>query len=59
MRHLVSQTVVYPDVRPGRIAHNADNLGTGPNQNKPTGAHAYALIPQGDPQPEIRRAHAS
>ena len=29
----------------GLIAHNADNLGTGPNEKRPTGPHAYAHIP--------------
>lgn len=29
----------------GLIAHNADNLGTDPNEKQPTGRNAYALIP--------------
>jgi len=29
----------------GLIAHNADNLGTDPMEKRPTGTHAYALIP--------------
>lgn len=29
----------------GLIAYNADNLGTDPNEKRPTGPHAYALIP--------------
>jgi Ser/Thr protein kinase RdoA (MazF antagonist) len=29
----------------GLIAYNAENLGTDPNEKRPTGPHAYALLP--------------
>ena len=46
----VAAPVVTDD---GLIAHNADNLGTDPNEKQPTGPHAYVLIPLllNDPQP--------
>jgi Ser/Thr protein kinase RdoA (MazF antagonist) len=49
----------------GLIAHNAVNLGTDPNEKRPTGTHAYALLPllPNDPQlhesPELARTIGS
>jgi Ser/Thr protein kinase RdoA (MazF antagonist) len=45
----VAAPVVTDD---GLIAYNADNLGTDPYEERPTGPHAYALIPllRNDPE---------
>ncbi|MEQ7011302.1 phosphotransferase [Actinopolymorpha sp. B17G11] len=42
----------------GLIVHNADHLGTDPNQTQPTGADAYALIPLLRNDPELHESPA-